>query len=68
VTRDVAVGEGHVYVTNDLEGLWVLDVSDPTALARPRNFYVPGRPRVAAAGEWVYVLESMSGLYVLRVP
>lgn len=68
VTRDVAAGKGHIYVSNDLEGLWVLDVSIPAAPAKPRSFYVPGQPRVAAVGEWIYLLEPAGGLYLLRVP
>jgi hypothetical protein len=68
VTRDVAAGEGQIYVSNDLEGLWVLDVSDPAAPAKPRHFHVPGQPRIAVAGKWVYVLEPVGGLYLLRVP
>lgn len=68
VTRDVAPGAGHIYVTNDLEGLWVLEASVPAALGDPRSFHVPGQPRLAADGEWVYLLEPSSGLYILRVP
>jgi hypothetical protein len=68
VTRDVAAGDGHVCVTNDAEGLWVLDVSAPSGLANPRSFHVPGRPRVAATGHWIYLLEPAGGLYLLRIP
>jgi hypothetical protein len=64
----VAPGAGHIYVTNDLEGLWVLEASVPAALGDPRSFHVPGQPRLAADGEWVYLLEPSSGLYILRVP
>jgi hypothetical protein len=65
-TQDVLVWGRHAYVAVEDAGLLVFDLSDP---GRPRRagFFAVARPQaVAVVGDVVYLVDSETGLYVLR--
>ena len=64
----VAVSGGYAYVADDIAGLRVIDVSDPSALEEVGFCDTPTQAQdVAVAGGYAYVADGITGLRVIAV-
>jgi len=65
---DVYVSGGYAYVADGLEGLRVIDVSDPERPYEVGYYDTPGDACVVCAwGSYVYVADGWAGLRVIDV-
>jgi hypothetical protein len=65
----IAVAGNLAYVAAGDAGLWVIDVSDPTAPREVGACDTPGEGLgVAVAGNMAYVADGWGGLMILRYP
>ncbi|MCH8333524.1 hypothetical protein IIC65_06275 [Candidatus Sumerlaeota bacterium] len=67
LARDVAVSGSLAYVTDELSGLQIIDVSDPSAPVLVGSYDTPGIAlRVAVSGSLAFVADYKGGLQILR--
>ena len=70
IGRSIAVTDSRAYIADGAQGVWILDVSSPTAPVLRGSYSFPESTRtraVAAAGSFVYVAGGVSGLWILDV-
>jgi hypothetical protein len=65
---DVAVSGNYAYVADQLSGLQVIDISDPTNPTSAGSYDTPGSAYgVAISGDYAYVADRLSGLQTIDI-
>lgn len=68
MARDVVVTGNTAYVADQVDGLQVIDISDPANPALLGSFNTSGFALgIAVAGNLVYIADSSSGLQIIDV-
>ena len=68
VANGVAVSGNYAYVADDLYGLRIIDISDPSAPVETGFYDTPGFAQgVAVSGNYAYVADGQSGVRIINV-